>query len=954
MAFVATALFMSALFVLANALPELEPNNTQNTAQTIQLQDTIIGNIPNAIDQDWYKLTLQQGTYILRIDYPAGPSVRDWFNLFTASGQPITHMCYYPGANVHLVYFKVCNPSQDVFLQILANADFGLSNADYHIDFQLDQEDLFECNDDITSARIIAAPSVVPGKIPLADDVDVLKINALSGVFAMSANTPQQPNLLFNLALYQGNNPVPIATTIAGHDLNFNLPTDGIYYVSIDYANDTMSMFPYAASLLYVANLSCGLSLDTALISTSMSICGQSTGSISIPQPEDGVVPFNYALNGGTPQSSATFSNLAEGSYEIVVTDANGCTAEVSVEITCIACGQPAIGINNAFVTGKSVQLALVQQNVDSISINYGDGTVSESPAHTYTNNGEYTVIVSAFNDCGSSTAITTVSIRSAAFRVGWVDHVVAGDTVKIPIIVEEGNYQWAGVSGGVVFSNPAVGDFIKIESGTLHASQMQYGNNNNLFAGVGNAQANESFEVGDTIFYICVIATGDPGDSTEVNIPDFNFSIFINNGLQELFTTITPGGFSMVHDVELRIKVKTPSFLPIPGVKVEVESPDTIIHVVTDNNGMVTLLAPYSQEYKIRCEKDTVVTAGINTIDPFLIIRMLVQLFNVGLTPYSYVAADFDCSGTISINDPSSILNFIVGNIDAPCQQYVFIPSYHVFGAYPSSGYFNFPTEFEILNSNPVLGEDVNMVGVIRGDVNHSSIPQLTASPEDRSNHESTWKYSIEDNGDFQSIWLSAEDIRLSGGFLNLNFNAADFSFVQAMFVQGSYSNSLVVNERFSSAGNLRIAFINQSGKALDFDTSLPLLQFIFKKKNAGTGAELSLSLNSNSAPSVLADAFGESYELLLERYEPLSGEIAGSFKVFPNPAKDIISINLPGREVAKIDIFNLTGELIYTYETRDDFQVQVPVSDFAEGVYVCRVIYTGKTFTQKVEVIK
>ena len=37
-----------------------------------------------------------------------------------------------------------------------------------------------------------------------------------------------------------------------------------------------------------------------------------------------------YSLNGGTPQSSPDFSPLAAGSYNIIVTDANGCTYQES------------------------------------------------------------------------------------------------------------------------------------------------------------------------------------------------------------------------------------------------------------------------------------------------------------------------------------------------------------------------------------------------------------------------------------------------------------------------------------------------------------------------------------------------------------------------------------------------------------------------------------------------
>jgi hypothetical protein len=51
-------------------------------------------------------------------------------------------------------------------------------------------------------------------------------------------------------------------------------------------------------------------------------------GTLSITQ-SGGTAPYTYSLNGGTPQTSSTFSNLAAGTYTVTVRDSKGCSSTI-------------------------------------------------------------------------------------------------------------------------------------------------------------------------------------------------------------------------------------------------------------------------------------------------------------------------------------------------------------------------------------------------------------------------------------------------------------------------------------------------------------------------------------------------------------------------------------------------------------------------------------------------
>lgn len=140
----------------------------------------------------------------------------------------------------------------------------------------------------------------------------------------------------------------------------------------------------------------------TLASSTNVSCNGGSNGS-AVTAISGGQFPYSYTLNGGSTQSTGTYSNLAAGSYTIQVTDANGCSDTQPVTIT-----EPAL-LSGSFVSSAPASCTSANGSLD-VSANGGSGAASFSidngsttqPTGSFVNvaGGSYSILVSDANGC--------------------------------------------------------------------------------------------------------------------------------------------------------------------------------------------------------------------------------------------------------------------------------------------------------------------------------------------------------------------------------------------------------------------------------------------------------------------------------------------------------------------------------------------------------------------------
>lgn len=137
---------------------------------------------------------------------------------------------------------------------------------------------------------------------------------------------------------------------------------------------------------------------------------GNETGLINVTM-DGGIAPYQYIWANG--ETSSTIDNLAAGSYEVTVSDANGCSASAAYEITepialtattevnHVRCHSGDDGLIEVFATGGSTPYAYQWSNGSNLAIN--EDVIA----------GTYSVTVYDANQC-SFTATVTVNEPTA------------------------------------------------------------------------------------------------------------------------------------------------------------------------------------------------------------------------------------------------------------------------------------------------------------------------------------------------------------------------------------------------------------------------------------------------------------------------------------------------------------------------------------------------------------
>ena len=191
---------------------------------------------------------------------------------------------------------------------------------------------------------------------------------------------------------------------------------------------------------------------------------GQSTGSVTVAG-SGGVLPYTYALGGGSYSSSGTFTGLPAGNYTVHVKDANGCIYDQPVFIT-----QPSTSLSASVIS--QINVLCMNQSTGSFTVTgiggvapyqYALGTGSYSSSGTFSGlpAGSYTVHVKDANGTVYDKVVTITQPATA------VTATITAQTNVLCYGMSTGSVTVAG-SGGVSPYQYTIEKGVKCSSSTF------------------------------------------------------------------------------------------------------------------------------------------------------------------------------------------------------------------------------------------------------------------------------------------------------------------------------------------------------------------------------------------------------------------------------------------------------------------------------------------------------
>ncbi|MDX2003591.1 MAG: DUF2341 domain-containing protein [Chitinophagales bacterium] len=408
--------------------------------------------------------------------YAVGTSAGSYHGNFTGLG--------YGGTGNFMIINGATVQGQDVWTQVVSvtpNTDYNFSTWITSVNEANPAQLRFEINGTIIGP-VITAPNGVRGTwiqfnttwnsgSNTSATISIVNNNTVAG-----GNDYGLDNISFTtVCTYNGGNiPItvrPTPTVNAGTDksvcqgssttLTASATGSGITYAWSSGASTASTSVSPSSTTNYVITVtnssSCSASDTVAVVvntrptvslsGTNIGCFGASTGAITTTVT-NGTAPYSYNWGGGVITQNRT--GLAAGTYNVTVTDANGCTGTASITLTQPSALSASIAGTNVSCNGGTNGAATltVSGGTSPFTYNWGGGITTQN--RTALAAGTYTVTVTDANSCtvAASVTITQPSILSGsitATNVACFGNSTGTATLTVTGGTSAYTYNWGG-----------------------------------------------------------------------------------------------------------------------------------------------------------------------------------------------------------------------------------------------------------------------------------------------------------------------------------------------------------------------------------------------------------------------------------------------------------------------------------------------------------------------------
>lgn len=350
----------------------------------------------------------------------------------------------------------------------------------------------------------------------------------------------------------------------------------------------------------------------------------------------------------------------------------------------------------------------------------------------------------------------------------------------------------------------------------------------------------------------------------------------------------------------------------PIEAVEVIVESTDANLSISSNNDGYFAFTMPNGADYTVHPYKNNDPLNGVSTYDLVLISRHILGI-NQFDTPYKYIAADVNQSGTVTAFDLVQLRQLILNILPTfpNNTSWRFIDKAHEFETMEAGmqlAHRHEETTIRNLTSDR-LGMD--FLGIKIGDLNGSAVPNRSAESDDRTQRNYftvTTNNQLLEKGKIYTVPFYGLDFEQINGY---QFTLT-FPYLTLIHIEGGVANTEHFGRTLENRGILTTSWHSLQSHEI----TTPLFTLTFQATKAGSLNEL-LNITSEHTPAEAYSFSGTFLDISLAFSEPslIPFEV---YQNTPNPfnQQTTIAFDLPASGNAVFQLVNSQGQIVIKRE--------------------------------------